>query len=445
MRRLTVYRTISRLSKPRSFVGKILVIAFVGTHIPLIGLVSYLFLSHDGVWYSELDVLLVVLATTLLGTVLTLFLLHGLVQPLTLTADAMGTYLRERRLLELPEIFDDQVGRLMRNVSYTLSTLEARQRELDEVAASDPVTGVYSRRAGELAMGESLARLDRDGTPLTILLVRLEDFATINENHGYAVGDQCMRRLAEGSRALLRATDWIARTDVDEFTIGLSAPAADAVVVANRLEERLRDIPFRTPAGAMESARGQVVLATAHRGDTATSLRGRLHEEPGNRKAAMTVATLIGFLLLCGTSGAQAAQKLAVFDYEMINTSLEATRPDEAARLAKLAADTRAAYAERGFEIVDVAPVARDIASLPSLVDCNGCQVDLGRKLGADYVAVGWIQKVSNLILNMNLRVNEVATGKLYQRGSADLRGNTGESWDRTLAYLLKNRIFVPR
>ena len=55
------------------------------------------------------------------------------------------------------------------------------------------------------------------------------------------------------------------------------------------------------------------------------------------------------------------------------------------------------------------------------------------------------MQKVSNLILNINLQVRDVGTGRLVAAGSVDIRGNTDESWRRGVAYLLEHRILRQR
>ena len=51
------------------------------------------------------------------------------------------------------------------------------------------------------------------------------------------------------------------------------------------------------------------------------------------------------------------------------------------------------------------------------------------------------MQKVSNLILNMNVYIEDVATKKMLLVSSVDLRGNTDESWSRSLVYLVKNSV----
>jgi hypothetical protein len=69
--------------------------------------------------------------------------------------------------------------------------------------------------------------------------------------------------------------------------------------------------------------------------------------------------------------------------------------------------------------------------------------VELARRDGAAFSIVGWVQKVSNLILNINLVIRDTATGQRVAAGSVDIRGDTDESWTRGLSYLLRNRILV--
>jgi hypothetical protein len=104
----------------------------------------------------------------------------------------------------------------------------------------------------------------------------------------------------------------------------------------------------------------------------------------------------------------------------------------------------RQGFSAAGIEVVDTAPVESEVAAVSSLRGCNGCELPLARQLGADFAAVGWVQKVSNLILNVNLQIREVASGRLVRSGSVDIRGNTDESWRRGTRYLLEHRILPP-
>ena len=70
---------------------------------------------------------------------------------------------------------------------------------------------------------------------------------------------------------------------------------------------------------------------------------------------------------------------------------------------------------------------------------CNGCEIDIGKALGAERIALCWVQKVSNLILNVNIEVRSVATGETVYVKSVDIRGNTDETWLRGVRRLVDN------
>jgi Protein of unknown function (DUF2380)/Secretory lipase len=74
-----------------------------------------------------------------------------------------------------------------------------------------------------------------------------------------------------------------------------------------------------------------------------------------------------------------------------------------------------------------------------ALPNCNGCERDLAEKTGAEWAAWGTVQKVSNLILNINLYMEDVQTGRIEFAHSVDIRGNTDESWRHGLNYMIRN------
>ena len=151
---------------------------------------------------------------------------------------------------------------------------------------------------------------------------------------------------------------------------------------------------------------------------------------------------LVASLLIAGSPAlAQETPRLAAFDFTITNTSPAATTPEELARLRRLDVQLRDALRAR-FTLVDAAPVQNRLAHIDSIRGCNGCELDMARALGAQQVAYGWVQKVSNLILNVNLVVEDAATGQVLNAQSVDIRGNTDESWTRGLRYLLNERMF---
>lgn len=141
-------------------------------------------------------------------------------------------------------------------------------------------------------------------------------------------------------------------------------------------------------------------------------------------------------------SGAQAAPvRAAVFNFELDDTSLEGamkgTDAAEQARLAKLDVQLGDVLKRSGkYILVDMAQVAAQ-ARATDLQACDACAISLAHKVGAQVAITGWVQKVSNLILNINLEIRDVATGRIVQGGSVDIRGDTDESWSRGLAFLM--------
>ena len=140
--------------------------------------------------------------------------------------------------------------------------------------------------------------------------------------------------------------------------------------------------------------------------------------------------------------------KVAVFDFELVDTSLqgevEGPRTDEQSRLLRAGDQLRKALAESGkFVVLDIGPV-NAAARGSNLQACGGCDVQYAQQLGADLAVTGVVQKVSNLILNMNFYLRDAHTGHLVTSMSADFRGNTDESWARAANYLLRNRLLAP-
>lgn len=169
----------------------------------------------------------------------------------------------------------------------------------------------------------------------------------------------------------------------------------------------------------------------------------RVFRPPSRRRLLSAFAALAGTPLLPPPrrkARAATLRRLAVFDFFLINTSPQPPGPAEEARLAAIGHQLRAKLAADGrFQIISVPPELA--ANLGDITRCNGCELALGKKLGADLVAYGWVQKVSNLILNINVVIEEVESGRAMVTASADIRGNTDESWRRGLDFLYEDRI----
>lgn len=162
---------------------------------------------------------------------------------------------------------------------------------------------------------------------------------------------------------------------------------------------------------------------------------------------ALAVAILIASATLANPAFAETKNTLALLGTHLENDNemYEPTTAAERARLQKVA-DLFKQELQRSGRF-DVKPVpenmADDIAAGQTLGECGGCELDYGVKLGVDQVAWINIQKVSNLILNLNVYVADVKEKKMAFVRSVDIRGNTDESWTRSVTYLVKNYLLA--
>ncbi|HEV8544975.1 MAG TPA: diguanylate cyclase [Candidatus Limnocylindrales bacterium] len=111
---------------------------------------------------------------------------------------------------------------------------------LETLARTDSLTGLANRRALEESLVAELARADRSGKPLSVIMLDIDHFKAYNDEHGHQAGDRLLRDLATTWRRELRPTDTLARYGGEEFLAVLPAATLDgAVVIADRLRSAM--------------------------------------------------------------------------------------------------------------------------------------------------------------------------------------------------------------
>jgi diguanylate cyclase (GGDEF)-like protein len=141
-------------------------------------------------------------------------------------------------LIEVNRSYVDLIHRLegmVREKEQMATELQQATDQLKTLALTDSLTGCGNRRAFEDALKRDLARADRQGTPLSLILIDADMFKDVNDTHGHQVGDAVLQMIAETLAECVRASDVVARVGGEEFALLLpNTPSEGAMVVAER-------------------------------------------------------------------------------------------------------------------------------------------------------------------------------------------------------------------
>jgi diguanylate cyclase (GGDEF)-like protein len=139
--------------------------------------------------------------------------------------------------------FDERSIELARTLVDQAATALALVRARIE-AGTDPVAGCMNHRAMHRRLDEEIVRAARTGSPLSALLMDLDNFKLVNDLHGHQAGDATLRGVVQALVGEFRAFDRVARYGGDEFVVILpNADLESATAAATRALERLRELP----------------------------------------------------------------------------------------------------------------------------------------------------------------------------------------------------------
>ncbi len=133
-----------------------------------------------------------------------------------------------------------------------------------QAAVTDQLTGLYNRRYALPHLAKMAERAQAKGRDFTVMVLDIDHFKSINDQHGHAVGDKVLAEVARRLRDNLRAVDLIARIGGEEFLVAMpDTTAAQGQIAAERLRRMIEGTPFG--AQTEDPAAGRQVAAAAPR------------------------------------------------------------------------------------------------------------------------------------------------------------------------------------
>ena len=123
-----------------------------------------------------------------------------------------------------------------------------------EMAITDGLTGLHNRRYLERHLVTLVSQAVARGRPLSVMVLDIDHFKTINDTHGHDAGDDVLREFSRRVRKAVRGIDLACRMGGEEFVLAMpDTDATLAVLVGERIRETIADEPFVLPGGKAET------------------------------------------------------------------------------------------------------------------------------------------------------------------------------------------------
>ncbi len=150
---------------------------------------------------------------------------------------------------------EQQVRQANLELQARVNEIEALQNELRAQATRDPLTNLYNRRYLEETLENELARAEREGNPVSIIMMDADRFKRINDLHGHKAGDLALQALSRIIQLYIRKSDIACRYGGEEFVIVM--PNTQMEVARDRAEkirEDFRNLDFIGPGTEAETS-----------------------------------------------------------------------------------------------------------------------------------------------------------------------------------------------
>lgn len=168
----------------------------------------------------------------------------------------------------------EMIENLLAGLLYPLRNTLLYQRAV-ESATIDPLTGVRNRAAMDSAMKREIGLALRHKTPLSVILMDIDHFKSINDRHGHLYGDQALKAVAQCAEQSVRESDMIFRYGGEEFLMLLTGTdLSGAELLAERIRQNIESMSPQTDKGIQMTV--SLGVTTLIQGDDINSLFQRM-------------------------------------------------------------------------------------------------------------------------------------------------------------------------
>ncbi|MEH2248780.1 putative bifunctional diguanylate cyclase/phosphodiesterase [Nostoc sp.] len=249
----------------KSYTAKIMLVAFLGTHIPLLTLLLSFVISNSYSLEMAVRVMSVALLATLAGTAATLYALHHLLKPVILTSAALQNYLNTKTLPELPTEFADEAGTLMADTSQALHKLD---QLIHYITNYDDLTGLPNRDLFRDRLHQTLSQSENNQRLVAVFLLAIDDFTGMSHGLKHETTNLLLRAVAQRLSTCVAQTDILAHLRGDEFALAcMNFVSFESVIQLSHLLSSTLSKPF--------SLEGNSIHITASIGITINGLNDR--------------------------------------------------------------------------------------------------------------------------------------------------------------------------